>query len=182
MFKVAAAGVTALVIAASPFAYAQYGSGQSQDSSVQGQGQSNATEPESLTDLRIATTKAALQLTPDQQKFWPAIEDAIRTRAQHRATRLENIAKRASELRDSDPSDLALNRNPVDFMHRRADALAQRSADLKKLADAWQPLYEVLSQDQKQRVALLRMTVFRGVMNRMRGSGEQFYDEEGDEE
>jgi hypothetical protein len=175
MFKVAAAGVTALVVAASPFAYAQ-------NNSAENQGQLSASEPNSLTDLRIETVKAALQLTPDQQKYWPAIEDAIRTRAKNRATRLENIAKRASELHDSDPVDLALNRNPVDFMHRRADALAQRSADLKKLADAWQPLYEVLSQDQKQRMALLRISVLREVMNRIGGgSGGQFYDSEDEE-
>jgi len=33
------------------------------------------------------------------------------------------------------------NRDPIAFLNRRADALAQRSADLKKLADAWEPLH-----------------------------------------
>jgi Spy/CpxP family protein refolding chaperone len=171
MFKVAAVGVTALVVAASPFAYAQ-------NNSAGNQGHLSATEPNSLTDLRIETVKDALQLTSDQQQYWPAIENAIRTRAKHRAARLEDLANRASELHDSDPVDLALNRNPVDFMHRRAEALAQRSADLKTLADAWQPLYQVLSPDQKQRMALLRMTVLGEVVNRVRGPGGQFYDYE----
>jgi hypothetical protein len=34
-----------------------------------------------LTDARINITKAVLQLTADQEKYWPAVEDAIRTRA-----------------------------------------------------------------------------------------------------
>lgn len=34
-----------------------------------------------LTDARIAVVKAALQLTPEQQKFWPTLEEAIRARS-----------------------------------------------------------------------------------------------------
>ncbi|WP_342723112.1 hypothetical protein AAFG07_28500 [Bradyrhizobium sp. B097] len=34
--------------------------------------------------MRVGIVKAALQLTPDQEKYWPAIEDAIRTRAKNR--------------------------------------------------------------------------------------------------
>jgi hypothetical protein len=56
-------------------------------------------------------------------------------------------------------------RNPVDFLHRRADALAQRSADLKRLADAWQPLYQTLSPDQKRRMALLTVFTIREMRN-----------------
>jgi hypothetical protein len=50
-------------------------------------------------------------------------------------------------------------------MQRRADALAQRSADLKKLADAWQPLYQTLEPDQKRRMALLTIVVLRHMGN-----------------
>jgi hypothetical protein len=44
------------------------------------------------------------------------------------------------------------DRNPVEFLQRRAEALTQRGADLKKLADAWQPLYQTLTADQKRRL------------------------------
>ena len=47
------------------------------------------------------------------------------------------------------------DRNPVEFMQRRAEALTQRGADLKKLADAWQPLYQTLTADQKRRLGHL---------------------------
>jgi hypothetical protein len=46
-------------------------------------------------------------------------------------------------------------------MNRRADALAQRSSDLKKLAEAWQPLYATLKPEQKTRMAALALFVLR---------------------
>jgi hypothetical protein len=46
-------------------------------------------------------------------------------------------------------------------MRGRADALAQRAANLKKLADAWAPLYQTLNPDQKERMRLLAMRVLR---------------------
>jgi hypothetical protein len=39
--------------------------------------------------------------------------------------------------------------------------LAQRSADLDKLAEAWQPLYNTLSQEQRKRMAALAVFVLR---------------------
>jgi hypothetical protein len=175
MLKTVAVAATALFVAASPFAHAQDHSSAKQD-------RWNAAESNSLTDLRVEVVKAALQLSPAQEKYWPAIEDAIRTRAKHRADRLENLSNRVSDAQDSNPVELIFKRNPADFMHRRADALAQRSADLKKLGDAWQPLYQVLSDDQKRRLGLLRLVVLREVSNRMSGGpGGQFYDDEDDE-
>jgi hypothetical protein len=50
-------------------------------------------------------------------------------------------------------------------MQRRAEALAQRAADLKKLADAWQPLYQTLSPEQKRRMAALAIFVLREMRN-----------------
>ena len=120
-----------------------------------------------MTDVRVNLVKAALQLTPDQEKLWPAVEDAIRTRAKNRQERIANAAARINELRDRTPIEILRDRDPIDFMHRRADALAQRSADLKKLADAWQPLYSTLSPDQKRRMAFLAVFVLRELRSGM---------------
>jgi hypothetical protein len=125
----------------------------------------SAAQLSALTDARINLTKAALQLTPDQEKYWPAVEDAIRTRAKNRQARIANIAGRVAELSERDPVEVLRDRNPVDFLQRRADALAQRSADLKRLADAWQPLYQTLSPDQKRRMALLAVITIRQMRN-----------------
>jgi LTXXQ motif family protein len=124
-----------------------------------------AADLNALTDARVAVVKAALQLTPDQEKYWPAIEEAIRSRAKERTSRLQNVATRAAERREASPIEVIRDRNPIEFLNRRSDALAQRAADLKKLAAAWQPLYQTLSPDQRRRlgfVAILALRELRG--------------------
>jgi hypothetical protein len=148
--------VTALFVSASPLAYAQTAASAATPS---------ASEWNSLTDMRIDVVKAALKLTPDQEKYWPAVEDAIRARAKDRQARFADIQKRVGELRDGNPVEILRDRDAVDFLQRRADALAQRSADLKKLAAAWQPLYKTLTPDQKQRMAFLTLYVLHEVRN-----------------
>jgi hypothetical protein len=109
--------------------------------------------------MRIDLVKAALQLTPDQQKYWPAIESAIRARAEDRKARLAKIAETVGKRVDESPVEIMRNRDPIAFLQRRAEALAQRSADLDKLAEAWQPLYKTLSPEQRQRMAALAIFV-----------------------
>jgi hypothetical protein len=132
-----------------------------------------------LTDARINIVKTALQLTPDQEKYWPAIEDAVRARAKDRQARMTNAAARASELRERSPIEALRDRNPVDFMHRRADALAQRAADLKKLADTWQP-YQTLNPDQKRRMGALTITVLREMRDAVEQRRLQTEDDDGE--
>ena len=150
--KIVAAGLAALFITASPLAYAQAPSDEQRLS---------AADLERLTDMRINLIKAALQLAPDQEKYWPAIEEAIRNRAKNRQARMAAAAARLKELRDRDVLDVIRDRDPIAFLQRRADALTQRGADLKKVADAWQPLYKTLTPDQKRRMASLTIFVLR---------------------
>jgi hypothetical protein len=156
MLKMVAAGATVLFLATSPLAYAQTSAAGKSD-------QITAADWNNLTDLRIDLIKAALQLTPDQAKYWPAIENAIRARAKDRQARIAKITETVGSKADDSPIEVLRNRDPVRFMQRRADNLAQRAADLKKLADAWQPLYQTLSAEQKQRMAALTIFVLRDV-------------------
>ena len=156
MLKIVAAGVIALLVMASPPAYAQ--------ATSEGERLSTA-DLSALTDMRIDIVKAALQLTPDQEKYWPPIENAIRDRAKDRQARIADAAKRMAERRGDSVLEILRNRDPVEFMRRRADALEQRGADLKKLADAWQPLYQTLKPDQKKRMAFLTLLVLRDVID-----------------
>jgi hypothetical protein len=119
----------------------------------------SAADLNSLTDARVAMIKAALQLTPDQEKYWPAVEEAIRARSKNRQARLAQLA----ELRDSSPMDALHERNPVELMQRRAESLSQRATDLKKAADAWEPLYKTLTPDQKKRMAFVTVVAARGI-------------------
>ena len=112
-----------------------------------------------LTDLRIDLVKGALQLTPEQQKYWPPVENAIRARAEDRRDRFAKIAETMGKRADESPAEVMGNRDPIAFLQRRAEALAQRSADLNKLAEAWQPLYKTLSPEQRQRMAALAVFV-----------------------
>src|SRR4029453_9922671 len=130
------AGLSAFFITASSLAYAQVSTGPAQGSgptqAAPAQERLSDAEFKTLTDRRIELVKFALQLKPDQEKYWPAVEEAIRARAMARRQRLVNLVARATGQREF---------NPVELLRDRADALATRAANLKKLADAWQPLY-----------------------------------------
>ena len=158
MLKLIVAGATALFVTASPLAYAQAPSGGALE-------RLNAGDWENLTDARITLVKAALQMTPDQEKLWPPVEAAIRARAKDRQARIAAATERAAALRDRSRIEVLRERNPVEFLERRATALAQRAAELKTLADAWKPLYQALSPDQKRRMAALTIFVFREMRN-----------------
>src|SRR5258705_6171657 len=116
MLKIMTAGLAALFISASPLAYAQ-------TTAASGDPQDRTAELKGFTDARVEIVKIALQLTPAQEKFWPAVEEAIRNRANARHVRLTNLAARMNEERE---------RTPIEVLRERADALGQRSANLKK--------------------------------------------------
>jgi hypothetical protein len=176
MSKIIAAGLSAFLIAASSLAYAQVSTGPAQNSgpTQAGPAQERLSDAEfkTLTDRRIELVKFALQLTPDQAKYWPAVEEAIRVRAMARRQRLVNLVARASGQREF---------NPVELLRDRADALATRAANLKKLADAWQPLYASLDDNQKARLRLLTVYVLREMRDaaesRRLQSEDEYYDD-----
>ena len=107
-----------------------------------------------MTDARIGIVKAALQLTPEQEKLWPPVEEAIRANAEAKYNRMVAMAGKLGQQGEVDP---------VEVMRGRADALAQRAANLKKLADAWAPLYQTLNPDQKERMRFLVTRVLHDV-------------------
>jgi hypothetical protein len=148
------AGTTALFLTSSPIANAQT----AQTSSAVSE-RLSAADRNTLTDMRIDLVKAALQLTPDQEKYWPPVESAIRARAEDRKGRLAKIGQTVGKAADENRLEVLRDRDPITFMQRRSEALAQRSADLDKLAETWQPLYKTLSTEQRQRMAALSLFV-----------------------
>jgi hypothetical protein len=64
-------------------------------------------------------------------------------------------------LRDKNVIEMVRDRDPIAFLNRRSDALAQRAVELKLLAAAWQPLYETLSADQRKRLGVMAVFAFR---------------------
>jgi zinc resistance-associated protein len=141
MWKVILAGVTALTVAGSTMVSAQQPAdtgGRHHQHWRPSQADLNA-----FTDARVAALKAGLELTAEQERTWPAVEQAIRDMAK---ARQERIAARASKQ----PAEDLIQR-----LRDRADAMTNNAANLKKLADAAQPLYQSLNEDQKHRLVFL---------------------------
>ena len=154
MTKKAAVAATAVLMTMSPLtAYA------AETSTTVGMQHPSSADVNKLTDMRVGIVKSALQMPPDQEKYWPAIEQAIRARAKNRQARWEKVA----ELHESGSKEALGELNPIDLMQRRADRLVQRGTDLKKLAEAWEPLYKTLSEDQKNRMAFVWSVTWRGM-------------------
>lgn len=142
MLRTVIVGMTALFIAGPTVAYSQTES--------HGQEMLKSVDWKAMTDARIDLIKAALQLTPDQEKLWPPVEEAIRARSEARLARMEEMAKPRTERRDA-----------LELLQARAANLTARGEGLKKLADAWQPLYEKLDDKQKQRLRVLAVYALR---------------------
>jgi zinc resistance-associated protein len=105
--------------------------------------QLNAEDMAAFADARIAALHAGLKLNADQEKIWPAFEQALRDFGK---MRMDGFAA----ARDQQPSS-----DPVQRLQRQADALSARGAALKGLADTLAPLYQSLDDGQKRRFKIL---------------------------
>ena len=103
----------------------------------------NAEDMAAFSDARIAALHAGLKLNADQEKNWPALEQALHGRAKMRIDRLSALHDRQSAI------------DPVQRLQRQADALSSRGAALKRLADALAPLYQSFDDGQKRRFTIL---------------------------
>jgi LTXXQ motif family protein len=100
-----------------------------------------------FTDARISALKAGLELTPAQEKNWPALETTLREQAKARAARITEWREKAKEPRE--------HRSVIEGLQQGAKRLAARSAELEKLANAAKPLYDSLDDAQKGRFGAL---------------------------
>jgi hypothetical protein len=141
MLKKVVIGTTALMLAASAYAYAQQPMGRDGGRRFQPRAEDRA----AFLDARMAALHTGLKLTPDQEKSWAAFEQGYRALAASRAE-----AMNAFRDRDRDRAD-----DPVSRAQREADFLTKRGAALKQYADATAPLYSSLDDAQKQRFEVL---------------------------
>jgi zinc resistance-associated protein len=166
MWKTVLAATTALVIAGSSAAFAQQLAAADDAAQRPDAAQQWRPSPEDLNailDGRIAEFKTTLKLSAEQEKNWPAVEQAIRDIAKARRDR---IAAGRDQPR---PTDL------IERLEHRADAMTGAAASLKRLAEAAKPLYQSLDDGQKHRLAFLIHTMgphrmaFRGPEHDRRG-------------
>ncbi len=143
MWKTVLAGTTALAIAGGSLVYAQQGPERGPRPERGPHWRMSAEDFSAFADARIAAVHAGLKLTAEQEKNWPAVESAMRDLGKQRS---ERFAARASADKPKDP---------IERLNLRGDAMAQRGASLKKLADAAVPLYKSLDEGQQHRFVML---------------------------
>ena len=103
-----------------------------------------------MLDARLAGMKAALNLTPEQEKNWAPFEAAVRDAAK---TRMDEMIAMREAMRGAErPS-------PIEHMNMMADRLAKASADRKAISAAAKPLYDSLDETQKSHFGPLLMTI-----------------------
>jgi zinc resistance-associated protein len=141
MRKALIAAGAALALLGSPVAYAQESNGH--EHREHERWRPSEADLKAFTDARVAALKAGLQLTADQEKNWPAVEQQIRDMAKARQERMAEFRKEAK------------SGDAIQRLRERADALTRRAEQLRKLADASAPLYASLTDDQKHRLRFL---------------------------
>jgi hypothetical protein len=147
-----AAGTIALVLAGAGLAYAQ--STPPRDGP---RWRPSTEDVSAFTDARIAALKAGLKLSAEQEKNWPAVEAAMRDLAKERAARMQARFERMQARREARRSggDAPARTDTIERLRSGADVMTARAASLKKLADAAEPLYKSLDDDQKRRFGML---------------------------
>jgi hypothetical protein len=138
MYKFILAGATIALLAVSPLASTAFS--ETDDAAAHGDHHWTQ-ERAALLDARLTGFRAGLKLTADQDKNWPAFENALRGVAKSRADRRREM--RAHEDNDERPT-------LIERLHRISDRMAQRSTDVKLVADAAAPLYASLDDGQKR--------------------------------
>ena len=96
-------------------------------------------------DAFTARVRADLRLTPEQENNWAGFQSAVRDISKTRADR--EVTLRADRAQQKGPVDV------IEQMRRGAASMSERSVDQKKLADAAQPLFASLDDQQKRRFA-----------------------------
>jgi hypothetical protein len=144
MWKAALAGTAALAILGSSLVHAQQrgrpGGFELRQPSIE--------DMRLFADARLAALHAGLGLSADQEKNWPAFEQASHEMAK---LRLDHVGAAINARRDRGPQ----SDDPAQRMQQRAAAMMETGAALKKLADATDPLYKSLDDGQKRRFAML---------------------------
>ncbi|MDE2329646.1 MAG: Spy/CpxP family protein refolding chaperone [Bradyrhizobium sp.] len=144
MRKILLAGVAVLAIAGTTVVYAEHRPWFREHMRL------SIGDRAALTDARIAAVHAGLKLTPDQEKLWPPVEDAVRDFAKLRIDRANARMTAGAADRDAGRQD-----DPVARLRERADNMAASAAAMKKIADAADPLYKTLDDGQKRRLRIL---------------------------
>jgi hypothetical protein len=148
-------------------------------------GRMNPDDRAAYADARIAALKAGLRLSAEQEKLWPPVETTLKDLAAKRITRQEERraewrerreqreeSRRDGQNRDERRAEREQRVNPIERLRKGADRMSERGADLKRLADATEPLYNSLDDGQKRRFSALAHAGMRRHAQHMRRGGD----------
>lgn len=128
------------------------------------------TDQTAFFEAHLAALHAGLTLTPDQEKLWPPLEQAIRgvadlQRKEHRTAG----AAQSSDDEAADQSSSSKGEDAIATLKQVSTRMVDRGTALGALADASGPLYETLTDEQKGRLPVLLegLTPRRGPVARM---------------
>lgn len=140
-----ALAVAAAAIVGAGFAIAQHGPRHGME---HGFGRGTPPSPEMMgrmLDGRIAGARAALRLTAEQEKLWPAVEQAVREAAGRvRSKMTERRAMREEMQKSGKRPDV------LEMLERGSQRTAEMSAEMKKISEALRPLHATLTDEQKE--------------------------------
>ena len=128
-----------------------------------------------IEDGRIAFAKAALKLTPDQEKLWAPVEEKIRANFGGRQKMFAEWAtkreERKAKVDEGKPEKLAMPERMEkrsERMSKMAERMSKNAATTKELAEVLKPLYASFSEEQKA-VATRALDPFLGKDHGPRG-------------
>ena len=98
--------MAAMFIVGAPVAYAQQAP--AGPAGTPDAGRLSQTEFKMLTNVRVGVIRAALQLTSEQEKLWPAEGEVIRSGTGSRYRRLTSLGENMGQGRDVDPVQLRM--------------------------------------------------------------------------
>jgi hypothetical protein len=151
-------------------------------------GRMNPDDRAAYADARIAALKAGLRLSAEQEKLWPPVESTLKDLAAKRITRQEERraewrerreqrqeARRDDKSREERRAEREQRFNPMERLRKGSERMTERGADLKRLADATEPLYNALDDGQKRRFnALAHAGMRKHAQHMRRGENREF--------
>ena len=105
-----------------------------------------AADRETMLDAKLAGMKAGLGLTADQERLWGVFESAVKDADKSRIDAMRQMMRMRWQSE---------RMSPIDHLEAMADRLSQGAMNIKKIADAAKPLYDILDESQKHKFGML---------------------------
>lgn len=154
------AATTTAILACSTATYAVAQQAAPPKPSMEDHWRPSPADREAFAAAHVAALHAGLALTPEQEQLWPPVEAVLKDMAKKREARMaEHRAERDRAKDRKEPPDA------IQRLRRGAEVMSDTGNDLKRLADAAQPLYDKLDDNQKRR---LQKMVRHGLHERIR--------------